>query len=204
MINHFIDAFILGLIGGIIPGPVLTTTFTEILQSGFIRGMRIVLLALISETFVASICLLILSSFNLPESIFRALSLVGALILIWIAKSIWKIKRLDTGKQVHFSFAQITGMILANGVLWTFWITVYVPKAIALSHEIQFGGILLLIIVEIGWLFSTSLVALIFAQFRGLLSNPKVIPILFKIFALTFIYFAISSIYQSILFFIHQ
>lgn len=204
IIQELFSAFILGLVGGIIPGPVLAATFTEVLQSGFVKSMRIVLLAMASETLVAAICLIVLASLNLQEFVFRTLSLIGAVVLIWISTSIWKIDKLNTKQRVHFSFGKISAMILANGMLWTFWITVCVPKAILLSHKIQFGGFLFLIFVELGWLFSTSLVAYIFSQFRGLLANPKVIPIMFKVFALAFVYFAVNSAYQSIMFFLHR
>jgi threonine/homoserine/homoserine lactone efflux protein len=202
IIKELFSAFILGVVGGIIPGPVLAATFTEVLQSGFVKSMRIVLLAMASETLVATICLVALASLNLPEFVFRILSLIGAIILIWISMSIWKINKLNTKQRVHFSFGKISAMILANGMLWTFWITVCVPKAISLSSEIRYGGFIFLAAVELGWLFSTSLVAFAFSRFRKLLSNPKVIPIMFKIFALAFIYFAVSSAYQSIMFII--
>ena len=38
MVNDLISAFILGLIGGVIPGPVLAATFTEILQYNFLKS----------------------------------------------------------------------------------------------------------------------------------------------------------------------
>jgi threonine/homoserine/homoserine lactone efflux protein len=53
------EAFILGLIGGAIPGPILTSTFAEVLNSGFLRGMRIILWALVAETIGALLAILI-------------------------------------------------------------------------------------------------------------------------------------------------
>jgi len=202
MINDLISAFILGLIGGVIPGPVLAATFTEILQYNFLKSFRIILWAMLTETSVALVSLLVLSSFNLQEAVFRGISFIGAGVLIWIATQIWKVQTLYTGEKVHFSLAKISAMILANGVLWTFWITVCVPRAILLSEKIHFGQFLFLILVEIGWLFSTVFVAFIFSRFRTLLSGPKVVPIIFKIFALVFIYFALDMVYKSIVFFV--
>jgi len=202
MTNDIISAFILGLIGGVIPGPVLAATFTEILQSGFMKSFRIILWAMFTETVVALISLLVLSSMGLSESIFMGISFVGAGILIWISTSIWKIQRIDTEEKVHFSLGKISAMIMANGILWTFWITVCVPKAIALNEKISFGQFLFLTLVEIGWLVSTVLVAYSFSKFRKILSNPKVVPVLFKVFALTFIYFAIDMAFKSFKYFI--
>jgi threonine/homoserine/homoserine lactone efflux protein len=163
--------------------------------------MRIILWAMLTETVVALLSLLALSSMNFSEWFFQGLSLVGAIILIRISTSIWKIKKIDTEEKVHFSLGKISAMIMANGVLWTFWITVCVPKAILLSEKFFLGNYLFLVLVEIGWLISTILIAIIFSQFRKILSNPKFMPIMFKFFALTFVYFAIDMIYRSLIFF---
>lgn len=201
MSNGLLSAFILGLIGGAIPGPILTAIFTEILQSGLIRSFRIVFLGMAIETAVASFCLIALASLNFPISIFKVISFIGAGILIWLATLIWKINKIDTKQRVHFSKGKIIAMILANGGLWIFWVTVCVPKALILEHEVKYGAVLFLVFVEIGWLVSTSSLAIIFSSFRNLLSKPMVFPVVFKLFALAFIYFAFSSIYQSLVFF---
>jgi len=204
MSNQIISAIILGLIGGLIPGPVLAATFTQILQAGFFSSLRIVLWAMLTETVVALVSLLILSSFGLSQSFFMGLSFIGAGILIWISWSIWRIRRIDTEEKVYFGLGKISAMIIANGVLWTFWITVCIPKAILLSQKVYYGQFLFLLLVEIGWLISTATVALLFSSFRKLLSNPRVVPIMFKVFSLVFLYFAVSMIYQSIIFFIKK
>ena len=69
MSNDIIFAFILGLIGGVIPGPVLAATFTEILQSGFLKSLRIILWAFIIETIVALISMLLLSTLSVHRKI---------------------------------------------------------------------------------------------------------------------------------------
>lgn len=200
--NEIMSALVLGLISGVIPGPVLTTTFTEILQSGVLKSFRIILWAMFTETIVALISLLALSSMNFSEAVFQGISIIGAAILIWISTSIWKVRKINTEEKVHFSLGKISVMIMANGVLWTFWITVCVPKAMLLSEKVTNGNYLFLILVEIGWLISTVLVAFVFSRFRKILSNPKVMPIIFKIFALTFVYFAVDMVYRSIKFFL--
>jgi len=202
--NHLIiNAFILGLIGGVIPGPVITATFTEILQSGMLKSFRIILWAMLIETIVAVVSLLVFSSLNISESFFHGLSLAGAAILIWISISIWKIRNIDTNDKFHFSFGKVSAMILANGVLWTFWVSVCVPKAIFLSKLITFGDYLFLMLVETGWLISTTLVAFVFSRFRKWLSNPKLVPLMFKFFALIFMYFAADMVYRSVIFFLN-
>ena len=202
MAQQLITAFILGLIGGAIPGPVLTAIFTEILQSGFYKSFRIIFLAMLSETIVALTSLIILATLGLPEEYFMGISFIGAGILVWIAFSIWKIRSINTKDRIHFGFGKIFAMILANGVLWTFWITVSVPKAIQLNELVPLGSMIFLLLVEIGWLTSTVLMAFVFSRFRNLMSQPKVTPIIFKIFAIVFIYFALDMFYKSIVFFV--
>ncbi len=201
MNNDLISAFTLGLIGGAIPGPVLTAIFTEVLQSGLFKSLRIILLAMFAEASVASISLFIFSSLHFPETMFRGISLIGAGILIWIAHSLWKITKIDTKTRVHFSVGKIAAMIVANGLLWTFWITICIPKAILLKQKMPFGDIAFLVLVEVGWLVATVFIAFLFSRFRTLLSKPRFVPIIFKIFALAFIYFALDMLYKSIAFF---
>jgi threonine/homoserine/homoserine lactone efflux protein len=197
----YIEAFILGLIGGVIPGPVLTAIFTEILQSGFAKSLRIIFISLITETIVAILSLLLVILMNFQEGVFRMLSFAGAVILIWIAISIWKVKSLDTGERIHFSIFKIILMILSNGVLWTYWITICIPQAMLLGANIQLGEYLFMILVQMGWLTSTIFAAMLFAQFRSSLSKPGIVSVVFRIFSLAFIYFALDMTYKSILYF---
>jgi len=202
MIHELVIALMLGLIGGVIPGPVITAVFTEILQSGYMKSLRIIMIALITETVVALISLIILDSLNFNEAFFRGLSIAGAAILIWIAISIWKVRSLDTGQKVHFGLWKVILMILSNGVLWTYWITICIPKAILLGEQLNLGQYLFMGLVQLGWLISTMVLAFLFSRFRKVLSRPRVIPLLFKIFALAFAYFAIDMIYKSLQYFL--
>ena len=201
MIQELITAFLLGLIGGVIPGPVITAIFTEILQSGFLKSFRIIFIAFFLETLVAIVSLLAVIALNLNESVFRGLSFAGAVILLWIALSIWKVKRIDSEERVRFGFWKIAAMILTNGVLWTYWITICIPKAMLLGNSLQFGEYYFMGLVQVGWLVSTSIAAFLFSRFRKLLSKPEVVPVVFKIFSLVFIYFAVDMTYKSIMFF---
>ncbi|MBP9691382.1 hypothetical protein KBD81_04860, partial [Candidatus Woesebacteria bacterium] len=79
---------------------------------------------------------------------------------------------------------------------------VCIPQAIALGETVPFGQYVFLILVEIGWLVSTTGVAFIFSRFRGVLSSPRVVPVVFKVFAATFVYFAVSMAWDSVRFFV--
>jgi threonine/homoserine/homoserine lactone efflux protein len=202
MLHELVIALMLGLIGGVIPGPVITAVFTEILQSGYTRSLRIILIALVTESLVALMSLLILDSLHFNEAFFRGLSIAGAAILLWIATSIWKVRTLDSGERVHFGLGKVVLMILSNGVLWTYWITICIPKAILLGEQLPMGQYLFMGLVQLGWLISTMVVAFLFSRFRNALARPRVIPVLFKIFALAFVYFAFDMTFRSIQYFV--
>lgn len=200
--QEIITAVTLGLIGGLIPGPVITAVFTQILQSGYRSSLRIIFIALAIETLVAFVSLLLITSLGLQESVFRILSFAGAAVLVWIALGLWKIRTLDTDEKVFFGPWKIIVMILTNGVLWTYWITICIPRAMLLGAEIPLGEYLFMALVQTGWLISTLIISYVFSHFRNLLSQPRIIPFAFKIFALIFIYFAVDMTWKSILFFL--
>lgn len=201
LVKELITALMLGLIGGVIPGPVLTAIFAEILQSGLRKAFNIIFIAFLIESLVAVISLLIFSSLGLNEAIFRILSFFGAGILLWIASTIWRVKSIDTTQKSVFSISKIVLMILSNGVLWTYWITICIPKAVFVGEYISFGEFLFMGLVQAGWLISTLILAFLFSNFRKLLLKPGIISIAFKIFSLVFIYFAVDMIVKSIQFF---
>lgn len=191
MITLMIAAVMLGLAGGLIPGPVLAATFARILQSGLMRSLGIVFWSLLVESAVALASLAIIASIGLPDAVFDGLSLIGAAVLIWIALRLWRIRRIDTGgATAEFGPGRISVMILLNGVLWTYWITVCVPQAMALGALLRHGEYLFLALVQIGWLLSTLGAALVFSRLRTLLSHPRLVPLVFRGFALAFVYFA--------------
>lgn len=202
MDSEIINAVTLGLIGGFIPGPVVAAIFTEILQTSFAKSLRIIFWSILTEIVVALTSLILLSSLHLNESFFRGISFVGAGVLVYIATSIWKITKIETDKKVQFNLPTISLMILTNGVLWTYWVTYCIPKAIMFGEEVVFGQYLFVGLVEIGWLFSTLALAFAFSSFRKILSNQKAISWMFKIFALVFVYFALNMVYQCIKYFI--
>ena len=79
------EAFLLGLVGGAVPGPILTGTFAEILNSNFIKGLRIIFLALFTETIGALLTIYIFYKIGFSKTIIQIISICGALVLFWLA-----------------------------------------------------------------------------------------------------------------------
>ncbi len=197
-----IGAITLGFVGGAIPGPVLTTIFTEIVEASFLRSLRVLFWAMLVETGVRLLALLLVGSLPLDGAVFQGLSLVGAAVLLRIAVKVWRMNAVGQGTQPSFGFKTLALMIVSNGMLWTYWLTTCVPDAMALGQQIPYGEYVFLLVFELGWFVSTFLMALIFSSFKRLLSHPRVIPILFKFFALIFAAFALKMIIGSVQYFL--
>lgn len=200
LLFQFLSIFVLGFIGGAIPGPILASTFTEALHKGFVKSLRVILFAAISEIIVASLIMFIFFSMHLSQSIFYGISFIGAIVLVWIAKQIWSIKKINSKGEL-FDFKKIFLLTVFNGPLWIFWTTICVPQAYLLSQKINGGQFLFLAIFELGWFFSTSILTFLFSRFRPILIEKGVVSVVFKIFALILTFFAIRLVVTSIFFF---
>lgn len=196
---QFSSIFVLGFIGGAIPGAILTSTFTEVIRKGFVKSLRVIFFAGVSEIIVATFIMLILFSLHIPQSFFYGISLIGAVVLLWMAQQIWTIKNLHDKGEL-FDFKKIFLLTIFNGPLWIFWSTICVPQAYLLSQKINGGQILFLLLFEIGWLVSTLLLTFLFSRFRPLLIKGKAVSVVFKIFALILIFFAIRLAIASLFF----
>lgn len=201
LILQLLSIALLGFIGGSIPGPILTSAFTETVREGFLGSLRVVAYALLSEVLVASFILLLLFSVHIPQSIFYAISFVGALVLVWMASQIWAIKKLsDKGK--IFDFKKIFLLTVFNGPLWIFWSTICVPQAYVLSQKIPMGQVLFLLLFELGWLSATLMLTFLFSRFRPLLTREGIMSKVFKVFAGILMLFALNLVVTSLSFFL--
>jgi threonine/homoserine/homoserine lactone efflux protein len=201
LLFQIVSIFVLGFIGGSVPGAILTSTFTEVIRKGFIKSLTVILYAFISEVIVASTILAVLFSIHLPQAFFYLISFIGAIVLIWIAKQIYVITSLHEKGNI-FDFKKIFLLTLFNGPLWIFWTTICVPQAYLLSRKIFGGQFLFLLTFEIGWLTSTVLLTYLFSRFRPLFIKEGVISIVFKIFAVILALIALNLVITSITYFL--
>ena len=193
------EAFILGLIGGATPGPILTGTFAEILNTNFLRGMRVVLLALIAETAGALIAIYVFSQLGLTKFVIQILSICGAVVLIWLASKIWKINRINSDTKKILTFPQIIILTALNSGYWIFWITVGIPKAFLLDNILGGGKFLFLLTNQAAWLLMTILLAFIFFKFRPFLERKNLVSTTFKVLALILVFLAVKTVVSAFL-----
>jgi threonine/homoserine/homoserine lactone efflux protein len=192
----------LGLLSGVIPGPVVAASFTETLRGGLKKGLRIILMSMTAESIIAAFILLVLSSIQIPHSFFYSVSFIGSLVLVWIAVKIWRVDRVEEGGKI-FTFKEIFLMLVSGGPFWIFWMTICVPQAALLNREVSGGYLLFLIVFESGWFTAATLLNFIFSRFRLLFKKKNLISIVFKVLALTLVFFAVKLFIESVLFFLY-
>ncbi|MFA5072124.1 MAG: LysE family transporter [Candidatus Pacearchaeota archaeon] len=202
LLTQLISIFVLGLIGASIPGPILTAAFTESMRRGFAKSLIVILRASLSEIIVAVFILTIFFSFNVPQSFFYLISFAGAVVLIYLALQVWKIERIGDDEGEIFSFGKIFTLTVLNGSFWIFWITICVPTAFLLKEQVPQGHLLFLLLFELGWISTTVFWTFLFSRFRSFLTKEKVVPVVFKIFALILLYFAVNLLIEGFKFFI--
>lgn len=201
ILEQIVGAFMIGFIGGAVPGPVLTTAMAESLRKGFIGSLHLVFKAMLVELILASFILIVFSLLDIGQSFFYAISFAGAAVLVWFASRMWKIKDINEGGEM-FSFVKIFLLMASNGLFWIYWLTVCVPQAFLLGQAVAFGQLLFMMVFVLGWMISTIAAVFVFTRFRFVLLKKNLIPIAFKFFSLLFVLFAVKISYESVIFFI--
>ena len=82
----------LGLVAGVSPGPLLTMVISETLQHGAKEGVKVAISPLITDLLIVSAIVAILSHFESQNSIVALISLLGAVYLIHLGISSFKVK----------------------------------------------------------------------------------------------------------------
>jgi threonine/homoserine/homoserine lactone efflux protein len=141
ILGQIAGIFLLGLVGGAIPGPNLMAVFAETLKNGFANGLKVLFRAIIAEATIAIVVLLALFGMNISQSLFYIISFFGSGVLAWMELRVWKIRDIG-GEGEIFSFRDMFFMTASNGLFWIFLITVCVPQAFLLKKVIPMGHIL--------------------------------------------------------------
>jgi threonine/homoserine/homoserine lactone efflux protein len=197
LLLQLFSIFVLGLIGGAVPGPILTSLFADVLRKGFLKTLIVILKAAAVESSMAFLVITVFSAIKIPEIVFYVLSFIGAFVLISLAKEIWQIKLLDAKGDI-LTFKKFIALVFFSGPFWIFWTTICVPQAFLLSQKITGGQFIFWIIFEIGWLLSTLLLVFVFSRFRTFLIQGDLTNKVFKTLALFLIFLALKMTYDSI------
>lgn len=170
---------ILGFIGGITPGPILVMAFSEILMKSkrsIKRAIEIILVTVLTETLIAVFLITTARILEIPAVIFHAVSIIGISILFMLSLKMFRIKEINTqAERKETSLFHIFLIMIFNGPLWMFWISICLPIVNQVGEVVQYGEYLYLIIFEISMIAGITLMFFIFTYATKNVGNNKTI-----------------------------
>ncbi len=203
--NEILTPIILGLIGGVTPGPIILLAFSEVLKDskkGLANGGIYLIYAGLTEFFIGLFLIITSKSFQIPAIVFHILSIIGIALLIYIAIKIFNINSIKyDDKLTSIRPIHIIGLMILNGPLWIFWISVCLPSAFKLGQLINHGEYLFLLIFEISMMTGLGIMLFGFNTFRDYFSNYKIVRNTFRILTIILSLLIIKMIYSESFFF---
>ena len=197
-----LDAFLLGLVGGVVPGSILTIILVSVLQGGYKAGFRAFLWSFLAEITVVTLLLLIILSLPLSDTVFSYIGLMGGVVLFYFAYQIVGISKIShpDEKTVLFSAGKIYFMSATNAPLYIFWTAVCAPLIWQLTEQfsVPFAAVSFMTAFELGWGLATFAVMLIFVKSHQILTNPMIMKRVYQTVALFMIFLGFRILYTSI------
>jgi threonine/homoserine/homoserine lactone efflux protein len=206
VLEQFFIAIILGLTGGIMPGPIILLAFSEILKSpkkGLANGGIYLIVAGLTEFAIGLFLVATSSWLNIPEIILHSIAIIGSVLLGYIAYQVYKIRKIEYDNSKHkIGVWHIFILMLFNGPMWIFWISICVPSALKLGDLVNFGQYLFIVIFEISMMFGLGVMLFGFNSFRKVFTNEKLIRKIFIILSILLFIIAAKILYSEITFFV--
>ncbi|MFC2151198.1 hypothetical protein ACFLSE_01610 [Bacteroidota bacterium] len=204
MVDLLVPIF-LGFIGGITPGPIILLAFSEILKDskkGLKNGGIYLIYAGLTEFFIGLFLIITSTIFQFPPIIFHTLSIIGIIVLIYIAFKIFGIKSIEYETQSKkIKRGHIIALMLLNGPLWIFWISVCLPAAFNLGQIFDYGEYLFLVLFELSMMTGLGIALFGFNSFRKYFSNEKITSRIFRVLTILISILIVKIIYTESLFF---
>jgi len=121
---------VVGLAAGLSPGPLITLVVSETLKNGKKEGIEVAISPLISELPIILFVLLVLSSVGGNFLVLGAISLIGALFLIYLGLSNLRADVKESRKHFGRNGALLSGVTtnLLNPNTYMFWLTIGGPR----------------------------------------------------------------------------
>lgn len=189
----------LGFASGISPGPLLAMTISETLKYGSKEGFKVALSPLITDILIISSVMLILINLEKQDFILGFISLFGAMYLIYLGISSFKIKNIshDFSNQKNNSFMKGILANLLSPHPYLFWITIGGP---IIFRTLKTDILITILFIASFYTFlvgSKIMIALIVGRYRSLLKNKYYMYIIHGLGAVYFV-FALFFIMQAI------
>jgi threonine/homoserine/homoserine lactone efflux protein len=194
-VEFLLMGLVLGFAAGISPGPLMAMTISETLQHGSKEGVKVAMSPLITDILIVSSMVFILLRFESQNSVIAFISLAGAVYLIHLGISSFRIKNIDLDIS-NTKKESLKKGILANFLSphpYLFWIAIGAPILIKALAVNMLSAILFVTGFYLFLVGSKIMIAIIVGRFRSFLKNNyylytiRSLGIVYLIFALFFI-----------------
>lgn len=193
----------LGAIGGLVPGAVLTILLVSVLQGGLRAGLRAFWWAMLAEIVIAGALLLVAAQLPLGENFFLLLGGVGGVVLFYFAWQVFQLRSVSIENgTVLFSPQKIFLLSATNAPLYVFWTTICFPLIweLARTWSLALAAPLYFLAFEIGWGITTFGMMLVFVFSRSTLTNERVMRLVFTCIALILAGFGLRMLITAVVF----
>ena len=198
--NILFQGFALGLVGGIIPGAVLTVLFVSTMQGGLFAGIRAFLWAFLAEISIVGVLLYIALQLPLHPDVFVAIGGIGGIVLLYFARQVFQLRSIEAeGSPILFTAPKIFLLQTTNAPLYIFWLTICFPLIwqLAKTWPLVSAAISYFAVFEIGWAISTLAVLLLFNFSRITLTNERIMRVVFIIISTVFALFGFRMLISA-------
>jgi len=195
-------AALLGLSGGIAPGPLLTLTITETLQHSWRAGFKVAFTPVLTDTPLILILWPLLHWASHLDTFFGAISVGGGLFLIYLAYGGWFARppELDQPAELPRTFRKAALTNLLNPAPYLFWAMVGIPLMIR-AQALHWSMPLVVYGLFFGLFVGTKCgVALLVERLRGALHGNGY-RLVSRLLALALAVFAVSLFIDAVRFF---
>lgn len=129
MVELLIAGIILGLYSGFSPGPLLVLVISQTLTHGYMEGVKVALVPVITDLPIILISIVLLSVVSGYNFIIGSISILGGLYVLYLAYGSIKTKGLTSNLDIEEPKSFKKGIIvnLLNPSPYLFWITVGGP-----------------------------------------------------------------------------
>ena len=195
LLSFLATAFVLGLSGGLSPGPLLTLVVTESLRHGVKEGIKVSIAPLFTDTPLVLVTLYLLSRLSDIQPVIGSIFLLGAAFLVFLGCDSLLFKGVDIDVTRVKPQSVKKGIIanFLNPSPYLFWLSIGAPLVIKAYNKSILSAVLFVICFYLVLVGSKMLIAMVIGKSRRLLKSNhyvytiRCLGVILLIFALLFV-----------------
>ena len=130
--SFLISGVVLGLSGGLLPGPLLTLVLAETLKHGIREGVKISFAPLVSDAPIVCVTIFVMSRLSDVKPLMGTISLLGGVFLLYLGYESLSAKAIEIGPETAGPRSLRKGVIanFLNPAPYMFWLSIGSPMVL--------------------------------------------------------------------------